>query len=315
MSQKILVAHCPDSGDRAPVEFAVGAARFTGASLVVAVVYPGGSPLERLSGAEFAHDVEPNGREGVEQLMIGLRAEGVDADLHVVEHSTPARGIAAAIEALEPGLAVLGSGRKGHVGRVSRGSTAERVIQGASCPVVVVPRGYERPATGWRTVGAAFAPSAEGGEALRAAVHLARAAGARVRTVMALSPKRAAEQSPGLLAAQHHEREDAEDVAARHRLGAEQMLADAIAEHAGEVEIESDVLFQDPAHALVAASANLDLLVMGSRAYGPLRAVLLGGVSRRVTAEAACPVLVLPRGVQDAIGDLIPTAGAPATPS
>jgi nucleotide-binding universal stress UspA family protein len=296
------------------VAFAVRAARFSGASLVVAVVYPGGSPLERLSGAEFAHDVEPNGREGAEQLMVGLRAEGVAADLHVVDHSTPARGIAAAIETVQPALAVLGSSRTGPVGRVSRGSTAERVIQGASCPVVVVPHGYEWPSTGLRTVGAAFAPSAEGGEALRAAAHLARGAGARVRAVMALSPKRAAEQSPGLLAAQHHEREEAEDEAARHRLDAEQVLADAIAEFAADVEVESDVLFQDPAHALVAASANLDLLVMGSRAYGPLRAVLLGGVSRRVTAEAACPVLVLPRGVEDTIQRLIPAADAPATP-
>ena len=37
------------------------------------------------------------------------------------------------------------------------------------------------------------------------------------------------------------------------------------------------------------ASEHLDLLVCGSRASGPLRAVLLGGVSRRVTADARCP--------------------------
>ena len=46
----------------------------------------------------------------------------------------------------------------------------------------------------------------------------------------------------------------------------------------------------------MAASEHLDLLVMGSRAYGPAHAVLLGGVSRRVIAGAACPVVVLPRG-------------------
>jgi nucleotide-binding universal stress UspA family protein len=38
--------------------------------------------------------------------------------------------------------------------------------------------------------------------------------------------------------------------------------------------------------------------VCGSRGYGPRRAVLLGGVSRRVTAEAECPVIVLARGVE-----------------
>ena len=47
---------------------------------------------------------------------------------------------------------------------------------------------------------------------------------------------------------------------------------------------------------LMRVSENLDLLVCGSRGYGPVRAVLLGGVSRRLTAEAQCPVIVVPRG-------------------
>ena len=66
-----------------------------------------------------------------------------------------------------------------------------------------------------------------------------------------------------------------------------------------------DVLFQDPADGLEAASKRVDLLVMGSRAYGPARAVMLGGVSRRVTASAGSPVLVLPRGAEADIETLL----------
>lgn len=310
MTQRILVAYCPETVDRSPVEFAVDAARFTGAALVVVVVHPGGSPLERLAGGEFGHGDSDSGRESAEQLRSALRTGGVDAELREVEHSTPARGLAAAIEDVQPSLVVIGSSRHGHRGRVTPGSTAERVIHGAPCPVAVVPHGYERPAAGVRTVGAAVAPTSEGGEALRAAAQLARAAGARVRAVMALSPKHAAEQSPGLLAGEHHDRDAAEDIASRHQIEAKDALTQAIAEHAGDLEVEPDVLFQDPAHALVAASENLDLLVMGSRAYGPVRSVLLGGVSRRVTAGAACPVLVLPRGADDALDTLMPAARA-----
>ena len=40
---------------------------------------------------------------------------------------------------------------------------------------------------------------------------------------------------------------------------------------------------------------------MGSRGYGPGLAVLLGGVSRRVTMTARCPVLVVPRGSTSAL--------------
>lgn len=45
-------------------------------------------------------------------------------------------------------------------------------------------------------------------------------------------------------------------------------------------------------------SHDLDILVIGSRGYGPLHAVLLGGVSGRVIRDAACPVIVVPRGAK-----------------
>ncbi len=44
---------------------------------------------------------------------------------------------------------------------------------------------------------------------------------------------------------------------------------------------------------------DVDLLVCGSRGsrgYGPVRHVLLGGVSSRLVRRAASPVLVVPRG-------------------
>jgi nucleotide-binding universal stress UspA family protein len=65
----------------------------------------------------------------------------------------------------------------------------------------------------------------------------------------------------------------------------------------GEVPVEVDAFLEDPADVLIRVSAHLDLLVCGSRGYGPLRAVLLGGVTHRVTSAAHCPVLVLPRGL------------------
>jgi nucleotide-binding universal stress UspA family protein len=41
---------------------------------------------------------------------------------------------------------------------------------------------------------------------------------------------------------------------------------------------------------------DADLLVCGSRGCGPLRRVLLGGVSSRLLRRAACPLMVIPRG-------------------
>ena len=43
-------------------------------------------------------------------------------------------------------------------------------------------------------------------------------------------------------------------------------------------------------------SEDYDVLVCGSRGYGPARSVLLGGVSSRLLRHARLPVVVVPRG-------------------
>lgn len=56
-----------------------------------------------------------------------------------------------------------------------------------------------------------------------------------------------------------------------------------------------EVLVGKPAEALAARSADLDVLVVGSRGWGPVRRLLLGSTSERVVREAASAVLVVPR--------------------
>jgi nucleotide-binding universal stress UspA family protein len=46
---------------------------------------------------------------------------------------------------------------------------------------------------------------------------------------------------------------------------------------------------------LAAQSARVDLLVAGSRGYGPARSVLVGGVTGRLIRAAACPLIIVPR--------------------
>lgn len=76
-----------------------------------------------------------------------------------------------------------------------------------------------------------------------------------------------------------------------------QTLERFCAELADGTPVEGETIRGDPASVLVERCSELDLLVLGSRAYGPLRHALLGSVSARVMREAPCPVLVVPRGV------------------
>ena len=65
----------------------------------------------------------------------------------------------------------------------------------------------------------------------------------------------------------------------------------------GKGMVASRVLAGDPAASLAMASAGLDLLVLGSRGYGPVRTALFGSVSRAVVSSAHCPVVVVPRRI------------------
>ena len=60
-----------------------------------------------------------------------------------------------------------------------------------------------------------------------------------------------------------------------------------------------------PADQLGERSESLDLMLAGSRGYGPLRSVLVGGVSGRADcARSDCPVIIVPRGVEEPLAML-----------
>jgi nucleotide-binding universal stress UspA family protein len=286
----IIAAFDPDSGARAPVEFGVAASRVTGSPLVVVAVR---------KGRRHAGEAGSNGDGALAQLRTDLEARDIAADVRAVEGNTAAQGLEKAMRELEPELVIVGATRRSGAGSMLVGTTAERVLHASRCPVAVVPQGYEAPEGGVRIVGVAFAPTPEGRDALHVAATLARARNVALRAITVLDPAHADDSSPGMLARQHHDVDPTEDKHARERLGAAATFRQAVAEAAPDLDADLDVLTQDPAEGLVAAARHVDMFVMGSRAYGPKRAVLLGSVSRQVMERATCPVLIVPRGAAE----------------
>ena len=60
-------------------------------------------------------------------------------------------------------------------------------------------------------------------------------------------------------------------------------------------QVTVNVTTGEPAEALIAASRDADMLVLGSRGNGGFTRLLLGSVSSQVVHHAACPVVVIPR--------------------
>jgi nucleotide-binding universal stress UspA family protein len=291
MTKPIIAAIDPDREDDAPLVAGAALARITGAPLMVIGAFLHDPITNAVSAGMVDEDLRVEALRALE-----ARADGVDADLIVKGGPSPARVLHDAAVEFDALLMVVGSTHRGPIGRVAPGTTAERLMHGAPCPVTIVPAGL---GSDWSParVAVGFVDLEDGRGALRAAAALARAVGSELRAVTAVEPPvaHAAAVAPYGAGGQ----EESQAIAQRE-------LDSALAELPGDVRARGDVVVAQPADALVELSGDVDLLVCGSRGYGPLRAVLMGSVSHAVIRKARCPVVVVPRGTDNAIGELAP---------
>ena len=182
MSKPIIVGYDPMTSDRAPIHFGLAAARFTGAPLIIASASAAG---DRPDAGQQDEDLVLDASEALEQARRELEPEGIPVECRELANTSAARALHEMSEAENAGLLVVGSTRRGPVGRVIPGSTAERLMHGAPCPIAIVPPGWEAGA-GLNTIGVAYVDTDEGREALRGAHALARRAGATLRVLTAV---------------------------------------------------------------------------------------------------------------------------------
>jgi nucleotide-binding universal stress UspA family protein len=239
-------------------------------------------------------------------------ADLLPSDLPVpVERRALAGGSAAAAlqelaEHEHPRALVLGSCHRGAIGRVLVGGVAERLLHGAPCPVVVAPRGLaEGGPIELRRVCAGFDGGPEAWTALQRAAQLAAAAGAELRVALVVPPLPPVPMMPVYPTELIDERKEA----------ARTELDHAVRSLSQRVSAEPCLLEGDPAAKLAETAADGgDLLVVGSRGYGPLKHVLLGGVSTELMHSAPCAVMVVPRTAEfDPSGAGLAAADAPAS--
>jgi nucleotide-binding universal stress UspA family protein len=266
-----------------------------GQRVVLAHVHPYGELSDLLSGDDFERLV----REVAESTLAAAQETlqpATERVMKLVSNRSPAAGLHELAVEKGAALIVVGSSHRSGLGRVFAGSVAESVLAGAPVPVAVAPRGLAGSKDSIRNVGCGFDGSPEAHEALGWAADIARRRRARLE-VLAVHPRTAfgGVSTAGALCYQ-----SADDTLRRTL---QKQMRDAIASLGHGIEVSGRMLDGDPATALVDASAELDLLTLGSRGYGPVRTVLLGSVSRTLVREGACSVVVLPRGASTNPGD------------
>ena len=282
-ARPIVVGYEDTGQGRDALAAGVALAHATADPLTLAGAYGPTSVLSREELDKRAAEVG----ERLERVAESVRADlpsGVE--VAAVPGSSAAAALQALSEALDARALVLGSCHRGPVGRVLMGSVAERLLTGAACPVVVAPRGIAQGETQrLRTICVGFDDRAEGWTALQRAAQLAGSAGARLRVVTALPPLTGTPAAPAM---------PAEFVDERDRR-AEIELERAVESVSKRLEAEPRLVRGYPQVVLTRQAADVDLLVTGSRGYGPLRRVLLGSVSTALMRSAPCSVMVVPR--------------------
>lgn len=277
---RLLVGFDGSDGGRDALELTRVLAEVTGAGVLVVTVLPFGPlpiPYAVLEAeeAERAKPLFEEARERLGELPVETLAFG---------GGSPAGVINDLAEKEEVETIVVGSPHRGPVGRTLIGSVADGLLHGAPCEVVSAPRGYAAEEHGpFRKIAVAYDGSPEAKAAVARAESLALACRA---TVVIFTVSTAPVIVPGAVVYTPAIPPEADKI-----------VTQTVREVDERVAATGRQLSGVPGEALAKACEEdgIDLVVSGSRGYGPVTRVLLGSVSTQLLHKAPCPVLVVPR--------------------
>jgi nucleotide-binding universal stress UspA family protein len=231
---------------------------------------------ELAAGGTAATPADEDARRLLEQER---DATAVDAELAPTPAPSVGRGLHHAAESLDADLLVVGSCSRGFIGRVLLGNDTRAALNGAPCAVAVAPLGYATDLRAIATVGVGYNGSPESKSALALAREVAGSHGAALRALQVV-------QIPASSSA---------FVGAGWGSALETLVEGAREELDALDGVEGDVVIGLAGEELAQFGEHVDLVVVGSRGYGPVQRLILGSTSEYLAAHARSPLLVLPR--------------------
>jgi nucleotide-binding universal stress UspA family protein len=250
-----------------------------GGKLTLAYIYQGDPHVWRGTSPPF----EASESDRAHELLNKAAEEaGLEPQTRCEGSSSVGRGLHHLAETLEADLIVVGSSARGLFGRVLIGDDTRAALNGSPCAVAIAPNGYARQPQLMREIGVGYDESPESLHALGVARALAAVHEARLSALEAVEiPSYVLAVGPLL----------GDDVI-------DSVVDDARKEVAKLEGVEPHAVYGDPAEELTLFSASVDLLVLGSRSYGPMGRLVHGSTSQKLARSARCPLLVLTRGAR-----------------
>jgi nucleotide-binding universal stress UspA family protein len=254
-------------------------------ALAALLVEPGGAMtlVHTFPGFHMpSHAITPglvkDDRGEAEALLENERTQaGVEAELMPMQAPSPGQGLHEEAERRDADLLVLGTCRHGIVGRAILGNDTRAAINGAPCAIAVAPLGCAEHLKAIQTIGVGYDRSPESRAALEAAEQLAKRTGAKVRAREVVSIPYTGFIGPvgnGLVEMIEEAQEYMQDLPG----------------------VQGDAVYGLTGEELARFGSECDLLIVGSRGYGPLRRVMLGSTAIDLQSRARGPLLILPRG-------------------
>ncbi len=197
-------------------------------------------------------------------------------------------------------LLVVGSTRHGIIGRVLIGDGTREALECAPCAVAIAPAGYAEHGRKIKSVGVGYNGSEESKHAVQVARSLAAELDAHLSAIEVVNFPTCAYLAGATFAE--------EGVIDR-------LLADALKDVEQLGDVDAHTAFGQVGEELARYSDGVDLLIVGSRDYGPVGLLVHTSTSRYLVRTCRCPLVILTKGARS-----LPTAhpvganGTAATP-
>lgn len=231
-------------------------------------------------------------RDGTKAMLARVRDDlAPDARIEVDRDVSVARGIERVVARNHRQLLVVGSSRHGADQTVSIAHTTRQLVHDLTCPIAIAPRGLSsRQGFALRRIAVGFDGGSHASAAVDLALQLAQSAGAEL-VIRGVIDDRIASPSWAemwLVPFRDEWEQAVEDQMQKLKQQVDQAVEGT------DIDVAIEVVRGVPSASLAAMSADVDLIVIGSRRWGTAARLLVGGTGEALARTSQAALVLVP---------------------